>query len=59
MEVHYLLCDKSLPAPTVTAAVPLQEDPDAICPSCRALSGPERRALRELAMARLMREETD
>ena len=47
-----------MPAPGICPAVPLQEDPDAICPTCLALPRDERRALRERAMARLMRRAT-
>jgi hypothetical protein len=48
-----------MPRATVAASVPRQEDPDAICPTCRALPHEERRLLRDQAMARMMRQETE
>ena len=59
MDAYCLLCYRRLPTPTVSSAVPLQEDPDAICPVCLALSPEDRRALREQAMVRLMRRASD
>ena len=59
MVTRCLLCDGGLPAPNMSLPVPLKEDPDAICPACRALTPDERRALREEAMTRLMRRAAD
>ena len=58
MDARCLLCDHLMPAPTVRPTVPLQEDPDAICPRCRALSPEARKELRDQAMARIMRRAT-
>ena len=50
-----LLCNELLDPPMAAFTVALQEDPDAVCTTCRSLPADQRAVLREQAIARLTR----
>jgi hypothetical protein len=48
-----------MPAPRISLPVLPREDPNEICPTCRALPPEDRRALRERAMVRISGSDND
>lgn len=52
LRLRCILCESLLPAPTAAA---IEQEPDAVCLRCWALSPDERRLLRDRAMARVLR----